>query len=362
MEQGLEKRIPWNKGKVEHLKKIGVGKVSTTCGRYYGMDRDGNWDRTKQAYELITQGAGTYTKTLDEAFQPTYDKKLTDEFVPPHTFLLPAEENGLIENNDAVVFWDFREDSIRQITTPFALPNFTSFSTHIPSNLCVVTMTHYDDAFNAARVAFPPEVVAHPLSRAVSDAGKKQLKIAETDKYAHVTNFFNGFEENPFPQEDRILVPSKHGNAKESAPEFMAPTITQHIIEAIDSKKYDLVVVNYANADLIAHAGEYELARQSVEVLDTQLGQIVSKIEQHPEYHLIITADHGNVESLRNPYTGVPETKHNISPVPVYIVQKDLKGNRDGVGDGILSDIAPTILAFLNLPKPPEMSGKNLLE
>ncbi|MBI5153002.1 MAG: 2,3-bisphosphoglycerate-independent phosphoglycerate mutase, partial [Parcubacteria group bacterium] len=340
----------------KHLQTIGIGKIATTCGRYYGMDRDGNWDRTQQAYELITKNTGTYAKTLDEAFQPTYGKKLTDEFIPPHTFLT----DGFVENNDAVIFWDFREDSIRQIATPFALPNFNSFPARVPSNLCVVTMTHYDDAFTTL-VAFPPILVIHPLSKVVFDAGKKQLKIAETDKYAHVTNFFNGFEENPFPQEDRILVPSKSGNAKEAAPEFMAPTITQHVVEAIESQKYDLIVVNYANADLIAHAGEYYLARQSVEVLDAQLGQIVTKIEQHPEYHLIITADHGNVESLRNPYTGVPETKHNISPVPIYIVQKDLKGTHDSMGDGILSDVAPTILAFLNLPKPPEMTGKNLL-
>jgi len=344
-----------------HLKKIGTGKIATTCGRYYGMDRDGNWDRTKQAYELITNGTGIHAKTLDDAFQSTYEQKRTDEFIPPHTFLIATEENGFVEDNDAVIFWDFREDSIRQITTPFALPNFTSFPARIPSNLFVVTMTHYDNAF-AAHVAFSPDVVAHPLSKVVSDANKKQLKIAETDKYAHVTNFFNGFEENPFPQEDRILVPSKHGTSKESAPEFMAPTITQHIMEAIESQRYDLIVVNYANADLIAHAGEYELARQSVEVLDMQLGQIVAKIEQHPEYHLIITADHGNVESLRNPYTGVPETKHNISPVPIYIIQKNLKGNQGSIGDGILSDVAPTILAFLNLPKPLEMSGENLLK
>ncbi|MBI5421290.1 MAG: 2,3-bisphosphoglycerate-independent phosphoglycerate mutase [Parcubacteria group bacterium] len=344
----------------KHLKTIGVGKIATTCGRYFGMDRDGNWDRTKQAYELITQGTGAFAKTLDEAFQPTYEKKLTDEFIPPNAFLSPTEENGFIQDNDAIVFWDFREDSIRQIATPFALPNFNSFPAHIPSNLCVATMTHYDDAFTAL-VAFPPETVPHPTSEVVSSAGKKQLKIAETDKYAHVTYFFNGFRGDPFPQEERILVPSKQGTSKESAPEFMAPTITQHIIEAIESQKYDLIVVNYANADLIAHAGEYDLARQSTEVLDTQLQQIIAHIELHEEYHLIITSDHGNVESLRDPYTGAPETKHNINPVPVYIIQKNLKGDRKDLGLGALNDVAPTILTILNLPLPPEMTGKNLL-
>ncbi len=345
----------------EHLTKMGLGTIASTCGRYYAMDRDKNWDRTQQAYELITKGVGAYAKTLDEAFQSTYEKKLSDEFIPPYTFLNPQEENGFIEDNDAVIFWDFREDSIRQIATPFSLPGFNTFPATIPSNLHVTTMTQYEDVFTA-KVAFPLEQVASPLSKVVSEAGKKQLKMAETDKYAHVTYFFNGFRDEPFPGEDRILVPSKSLTSKESAPEFMAPEITRQLLEAIKNNHYDLIVVNYANADLIAHAGEYDLARESVEVLDTQLGQIVPLIETLPDYHLIITSDHGNVESVRDPYTGEPKTKHDINPVPFYIVNTKLKMQHKEIGDGALNDVAPTILHLLNTPIPQDMTGKNLLE
>lgn len=344
----------------ERLTQIGVGKIATTCGRHFGMDRDGNWDRTKKAFELLTQGIGTFARTLDDAFHPTYAQDLSDEFVPPHTFL-STEENGYIENNDALIFIDFREDSIRQITAPFALPGFNEFSAHIPSNLCVVTMTHYDDAFNAL-VAFPPEKVTHPLSRVVSDAGKKQLKIAETDKYAHVTYFFNGFQEDPFPNEEHILIPSKSATAKESAPDFMAPEITHRILEAAQRNQHDLIVVNYANADLIAHAGEYELAKKSVEVIDSQLRSLVTHVEHSTEYYLIITSDHGNVENVRDPYTGMPKTKHDINPVPIYIVHSALKGSRQEIGTGILSDVAPTALYILGITPPTEMTGHNLLE
>ncbi|MDE1970012.1 MAG: 2,3-bisphosphoglycerate-independent phosphoglycerate mutase [Patescibacteria group bacterium] len=343
----------------ERLNEIGVGKIATTCGRYYGMDRDGHWDRTQQAYELLTTGKGTYAPTLDDAFRSTYAQHLTDEFVPPYTFL-PPEEHGIIEDNDAVIFTDFREDSIRQIATPFALPEFHEFNAHIPTNCYVATFTEYKKTFTA-HVAFPTELITTSVSKAVSDAGKTQLKIAETDKYAHVTYFFNGFRDTPFPHEDRILVPSNNLTAKESAPNFKAPEITERCLAALQESQYDLIVINYANADLIAHAGEFDLARQSAEVLDAQLQQLVAAVEKRPDTYLIITADHGNVENVRDAYTGEPKTKHDPNPVPIYIVNMAFAGTPAQLGTGILSDVAPTLLSILAIPIPKEMTGKNLL-
>lgn len=346
------------------LKKIPVKYLASLSGRYYAMDRDLHFDRTQATYRTLT-GDGEPVADYEAKIKKHFERGLSDEFLEP---MLVGSENLGIRENDAVVFFNFREDSIRQLSAAFVDPTFNHFPLKAFTNLFVATMTTYSDKFNVP-VIFPTEKVEEPLAKVLSDNGMNQIHIAETEKYAHVTYFFNGYKDLPFPNEFKLLIPSKNVARHDEYPEMMAEEITNRTLQALDEHAFDFIVVNYANADMIAHTGNYDAALKTLEVLDASLGLLTEKIMES-ESVMIITADHGNIEQMTDPFTGVPETKHNLSPVPIYIVGKEYArtvsqaqiDEKEQNTIGILSDIAPTILEIMKLPKPKDMTGESLLK
>ena len=353
----------------ELLKKVGdisarhggLGKIASLAGRYYALDRDEHWDRTAKTYKAIT-GEAAAAESPQSAVEAAYQRNLSDEFVEPAVI----ETAGAIKDGDALIFCDFREDSIRQIAEAFIDQGFARFPVKKFANLYIATMTRYREKF-AVPVAFPPETVGNPLGKVLSDAGKSQLRIAETEKYAHVTYFFNGFKDQPFNNEFRVLIPSKNVPRYDDYPEMMAKEITDRAIQSVEEGAFDFILINYANADIIAHTGNYDAALKAIAAVDEQIGRLLKAVFAQNAV-LIITADHGNAERMIDPMTAMIETKHDVSPVPVYIVAKELARPRDKfdaeqaekMTAGILSDIAPTILDFLGVPKPPAMTGESL--
>jgi 2,3-bisphosphoglycerate-independent phosphoglycerate mutase len=343
--------------------KINDGiNFSSISGRYYALDRDGHWDRTQKTYEIMT-GSGPESKNIEEAAKIAYDRNLTDQQIEPRIL---SKENA-INSNDALLFFDFREDRIRQIVSPFVLPDFSEFPVKKLDNLYIGTMTHYSDKFNVP-VAYPPEKIENPLGQVLADNGKTQLHIAETEKYAHVTYFFNGFKEQPFPNEYRILIPSEGVSNHAEKPEMQAKEITDRILQAIEEKSFDFVLANYANGDMIAHTGNYDAAKIAIKTIDESVGALVRSALKNNSI-LIIASDHGNIESMLNIHTGETTTTHDPSPVPIYIVGNEFvkeksvaeteRAEKEVVG--VLSDIAPTVLEIMEIPKPKEMTGQNLL-
>lgn len=348
-----------NKLKSE-LKKRNVGIIATLTGRYYGMNREENWDRTEKAYQVIT-GEGEVVQNLEEEIKKIYDRDLNDEFIPP----LIIEKTRPVQDNDSIIFFNFREDSIRQITEAFVERDFKRFPIKNLKNLYVATMTRYREGLKAA-VAFPPQIVENPLGKVLSDHQKTQLRIAETEKYAHVTYFFNGLKEQPFPNEYRVLIPSRNIIKQDEKPEMMAEAITDRAIAAINESGFDFILINYANPDIIAHSGNYQATVEAIKVVDQQVGRLLKSVLAQ-NHVLIITSDHGNAETLIDVKTGEIETKHDKNPVPFYLVANEYKRRESETRErryetiGILSDIAPTILDLMKIPKPAEMTGQNLL-
>ncbi|MBI5147892.1 MAG: 2,3-bisphosphoglycerate-independent phosphoglycerate mutase [Parcubacteria group bacterium] len=353
----------------ELLKKIGDiavqhgnGKIASLSGRYYALDRDEHWDRTEKTYKAMT-GETAAAKDPLSAVEATHKRNLSDEFVEPAAF----ETAGAIKDGDALIFCDFREDSIRQIAEAFIDQNFARFPVKKFADFYVATMTRYREKF-AVPVAFPPETVDNPLGKVLSDAGKSQLRIAETEKYAHVTYFFNGFKDQPLNNEFRVLIPSKNVPRYDDYPEMMAKEITDRAIQSVEESAFDFILINYANADIVAHTGNYDAALKAIAAVDGQIGRLLQAVLAQNAV-LIITSDHGNAERMIDPMTAMIETKHDTSPVPVYVVAKELARPRDKfdaeqaekMTAGILSDIAPTVLDFLGVPKPPAMTGESLL-
>lgn len=344
------------------MREVGTGRVASVMGRYYAMDRDSHWSRTQRAAEVLL-GKAPITPSGRDAARSAYGQGLTDEFLPP-TLLGP--EPHPIRENDAVIFFNFREDSMRQIAAVFLVPNFDKFPRDLPAGLSMVTMTRYSKEFPAA-VAFPQEEVTNPLGRVLADAGKSQIRIAETEKYAHVTYFMNGYREEPFPDEYRILVPSGAIVRQDEAPEMMAREVANRLIEAMDASGADFLLANFANADVIGHTGNFDAAVAAVRAVDAELGRIV-RMALERNVALILTADHGNAERMRDPLTGVPENKHTANPVPIHVVASEFerpKGERAAARAerevvGVLSDVAPTVLELLSIPKPGEMTGESL--
>lgn len=339
--------------------------IASVAGRYYAMDRNEHWDRTNKAYNVLTGNSPT-ASSVESAISEDYSKKLDDEFIEPNVIGEPHP----INSGDSLIFFNFREDSMRQITAPFLDKNFDKFPIKKIDNVFIVTMTEYDKKF-PINVAFPNEVVAHPLGKILADNKKTQLRIAETNKYAHVTYFFNGLKEESYEGESRILVPTQNVVRQDIHPEMMARAITDRAILAINENRFDFILINYANADIIAHTGNYPAVIEAIKVLNTELERLLTVA--YPQKHtIVITADHGNAEVLLDPKTGNPETKHNISPVPFYLIDYRFKKEPGAVSRessgialpifGILSDVAPTILDLMKLPKPPEMTGQSLLE
>lgn len=342
-------------------------KIVDIIGRRFAMDRDNSWDKTEKAYRLLTESQGETFNDIESAIKSDYNKNLTDEFIEPKVISSPAGEKP-IKNNDSVVFLNFREDSVRQITRAFVDEKFEKFERKKIGNLYFATMTRYEKDL-PAHVLFEPLSIDKPLAKLISDSGKLQIHIAETEKYAHVTYFFNGGVETPFKNEERLLIPTSHDYNFAENPAMSASEITEKVIEIIGSKKYDFIVVNYANADMLGHAGDFNAAVKAVEIIDEKIGQIVEAVLKINGI-LIITADHGNADEEVNLLTGVPHTEHSANPVPFYLIgndfkreksQEDIEVGKLEVG-GILADVAPTILELMELPQPQEMTGKSLLK
>ncbi|MDP3785146.1 MAG: 2,3-bisphosphoglycerate-independent phosphoglycerate mutase [bacterium] len=357
-------------------------KIASVVGRFYAMDRDAKWDRIKKAYELLTLGKGEKIKKVSQYLNESYKKGVSDEFIEPAfvptdigtTAGAPAKtletagKPALVNDGDAMILFNFREDSVREISEAFIKENFDSFGRNKLINFLLVTLTEYEKNLPVL-VAFPPTDIPWPLGRIVSEAGLKQLRIAETEKYAHVTYFFNGGKEKPFTGEDRILIQSLPASHFDEVPQMKAEEITQKILE--NAGDYDLIVANFANADMVGHTGNFDAAIKAVEALDTVIGKITGLIVEKNAC-LIITADHGNIELKMDPLTGEKLTEHSINPVPLIIAANNFKINKERSAEdlakiksevnGVLTDIAPTILELLGIEKPKEMTGKSLLD
>lgn len=340
----------------------GVGVIASVMGRYYAMDRDKHWDRVEKAYDVLVGNSPATVPTIEEALARTYAKRLNDEYVEPAA----AGTSRPIADRDAVIFFNYREDRMRELTKAFLDPAFAEFPRKAFADLYITTMTNYDEAVSEGHPAFVREPVTDPLGKVLAEHGKVQLRIAETEKYAHVTYFFNGFKEQPYPNEFRILIPSKNVVHYEDHPEMMAGAVTDRALIALTEGGFDFILVNYANPDMVAHTGNYDATCKAVEAVDKELGRLLEAVLQG-NHVLMVTSDHGNAEVVINLATGEPETKHDANPVPFYLVAKEFarpEPRRPGHLPviGILSDVAPTILALMGLSKPESMTGQNLLD
>jgi 2,3-bisphosphoglycerate-independent phosphoglycerate mutase len=338
--------------------ELRCGRVASIVGRYYAMDRDNRWDRVQAAYELLTEERAEFrADSATEALQQAYDRGENDEFVKPTTVRASGEDSAVVADNDAILFMNFRADRARELTRAFVEPDFNHFERNKVPRLAEFVMTTEYAADIDASCAYPPENLANVLGDYLAQRGLTQLRIAETEKYAHVTFFFSGGREEPFAGEDRELIPSPDVATYDLKPEMSAPEVTDRLVAAIHSGKYDLIVCNYANGDMVGHTGNYAAALKAVETLDECLGR-VEKALLEAGGQALITADHGNCEQMLDYASGQHHTQHTTELVPlVYIGQRHLHLDPEG---GILADIAPTLLAMMGLPQPPEMSGTNL--
>ena len=334
------------------LKEIGVGKIATISGRYYAMDRDKRWDRVQKAYNAIALGEGVKQASSELAIKNSYEEDTTDEFVVP---VVVGNYAGMT-SNDGAIFFNFRPDRARELTHAFVDTTFDGFARNEDLKIPFATMTQYEKGMNV-EIAYKPESLTNTLGEYVSKLGYTQLRIAETEKYAHVTFFFNGGIEQPYEGEDRILVPSPKVATYDLQPEMSAIEVTDKVVEAILSKKYDFIILNYANGDMVGHTGVMEAAVKAVETVDTCVGRFVDAIKQVGGT-VCITADHGNAEKMLDEETKEAFTAHTTNPVPFIVVSDKVKE----VKDGALCDIAPTLLKLAGLEVPAEMTGKALID
>ena len=340
------------------MQELGVGEIATISGRYYAMDRDRNYDRVEKAYRAMVDGTGEKASSVEEAIDASYAKKVYDEFVLPTVI----EKDGAVHtvsDGDAMIFFNFRPDRAREICHAFCDDDFSFFERGARKNIFFVCFTDYDPTIPNKHVAFEKEEIHNTLGEVVSNLGKNQLRIAETEKYAHVTFFFNGGKEEPYENEDRILVPSpKEVPTYDLKPEMSCYTVTEKLTEAIRSGKYDLVVANFANPDMVGHTGVLPAAIKAIEVVDECMGKVVDAVESM-HGNLFILADHGNADIMIDEKTGEPYTAHTTNPVPFILVSEEKHKLREG---GCLADVAPTLLELMGIPQPKEMTGKSLLE
>ncbi len=341
------------------IEQTGVGHIATMIGRYYAMDRDRRWQRVQSAYDLLTQGRTEYrAETALAGLEAAYARGESDEFVKATAILPPDGKPVRMEDGDAVVFMNFRSDRARQISRPFIEPDFNEFDRDYVPNLSVYcTLTGYSDEFKVS-VAFPPERIRNGLGEYIANAGLHQLRIAETEKYPHVTFFFNGGEEMSYPGEDRILVPSPDVATYDLKPEMSAFEVTDKLVEAIRSEQYDVIICNYANADMVGHTGDMNAAKRAIETIDVCLGRVVAaQLEREGE--ILITADHGNAEFMLDLKTGQAHTAHTTNLVPMLVISRR---RATLAPTGALEDVSPTLLKMMGLPQPPEMTGQPLVE
>lgn len=341
------------------MDELKVGRIATVMGRYYAMDRDKRWERNEKAYRAMTMGEGHRARSAREAVENSYAREITDEFVEPTVIVGPDDRPvGLVEDGDAIIFFNFRADRARQITRAFIDRDFQGFHREVWPQVMFVCFTQYDVTIPAP-VAFMPQDLRNTLGEYLAKTGLRQLRIAETEKYAHVTFFFNGGVEAPNPNEDRILIPSPKVATYDLKPEMSAYEVTARVIQEIERDVYDVVIMNYANPDMVGHTGIMEAACRAVLTVDECLGRVVEVILARDGVALV-TADHGNVEVMYGE-DNQPHTAHTTNLVPFVLVGKAYKG-RKLRSKGKLCDIAPTMLEILNLPVPQEMTGKSLLE
>ena len=340
----------------EKLQQLGVGKIATVSGRYYAMDRDNRWERVEKAYRAMTDGTGQTAASAVEAVQQSYDKGETDEFVLPTVVQTVAGTPvATVGAGDGIIFFNFRGDRAREITKAFVNRDFTGFARQY-LGVHFVAMTQYEDGLDVT-VAFPPQDLQNTLGQVLAAHGVKQFRVAETEKYAHVTFFFNGGVEEPNPLEDRLLVPSPKVATYDLQPEMSAIAVKEHLLQAIESGDYPFILVNFANTDMVGHTGIMEAAQKAVETVDRCVGEVAAAVQKAGGV-LLITADHGNAEQMVDPVKGTPHTAHTANPVPFIAVTPQ----PCQVKDGSLQDVAPTVLKLLGIGVPPEMTGNSLIE
>ncbi len=343
---------------LDKFKEYGIGELATVAGRYYAMDRDKRWERVQKAYQAMVSGEGNQANNIMDAIKASYDNKVTDEFVLP--IVVCDDENqptGRIQKDDVGIFFNFRADRARELSHALTDENFKEFPR--PDNLTIdlVNLTLYDEKLKT-RVAFPPVRMSNILGEVLSNEGKKQLRIAETEKYAHVTFFFNGGEEEAFEGEDRILIPSPKVPTYDLKPEMSAYEVTEAVVREIESRKYDLIVLNYANPDMVGHTGVLSAAIKAVEAVDECVGRVITAVKEVGGIAMV-TADHGNAEKMIDSNNGQTFTAHTTNRVPFALIMDGFKGTLRS--DGRLADVAPTILHLMNIKKPEEMEGRNLI-
>lgn len=373
----------------EKIKDLGLGEIATLVGRYYAMDRERRWERTKKAYDLLVLGKGKKTETIEKVLSASYEAGKTDEFVEPMVMVGPdGQPKGLVKDNDAVIFFNFRIDRPRQLTKAFVLPNFetlkpekisfdpyaerygvkqfekpkdntTTFKREkVLKNLFFVTMTEYEKKL-PVEAAFGPVMVKMPLARVLAENGLRQLHISETEKFPHVTYFFNGGREEKFPGEDQVRIQSPRVPTYDSRPEMSAQAVTEEVLKRIKSRVYKFILVNIANPDMVGHTGVLKAGIKACEVADECLGKIV-KATLALDGVALITADHGNAEEMINLQTGEVDTEHSTNPVPFIIADKKYNSGGRVLPRGVLADVSPTVLTLMGLNRPSEMSGRNL--
>jgi 2,3-bisphosphoglycerate-independent phosphoglycerate mutase len=346
----------------QKLRQYGAGRIATVTGRYYAMDRDNRWERIERAYRAIVHGEAAHCATNPaEALRQSYEHGITDEFVEPVviTEVPDGPPRGWIRDDDAVIFFNFRADRARQLTRALAEPGFDRFADpKRPKNLLYAAMTQYEKTWPWLRFLLAPEKLEHILAQVFAELNLRNLRCAETEKYAHVTYFFNGGVEKPFGGEERILVPSPKVPTYDLKPEMSAKGITDAVVKAVEKGDFDAIIMNYANADMVGHSGKLEAAIKAVEVVDAGLGRIYQALKPCGGAW-IITADHGNAETMIDPATGGPHTYHTTNPVPFILVSgQEHLALRSG---GALQDIAPTVLALMGAELPGEMTGRDLV-
>ena len=365
--------VEFVKALLKKMEDLKIGKLATLAGRYWAMDRDNRWDRIEKAYNVMI-GKAAEKKYEDpvKAVEESYAAKVYDEeFVPTMIVGPDGQSVGPIKNGDTLVFANFRPDRAREIAQAFCIPGFSKFQRDYMKDLYFCTMMEYEKG-TPAKIIFPPEAVETCLARVISEAGLSQLHITETEKYAHVTFFLNGTREEPFPGEERVIIPSPRVSSYDQAPAMSAPKVAERIVKEIQDGKYDFIVTNFANADMVGHTGKFEATKLGCEAVDKCLGQIVNAILPLGGV-LLITADHGNGEEVINLQTGEIDKEHSTNPVPFIIVSEQWRGQASPSGEvvggdlsimppvGMLADVAPTVLKILGVPQPKDMTGCPLI-
>ena len=353
------------------IKEKKVGQIATLGGRYYAMDRDNRWDRIGKMYNAMVLGEGPSNESATEAIKESYANDVYDEQFVPTVITKKGQPVATVQDGDACIFFNFRPDRARQLTKAFALPEFDKFERKKVNNLYFVTMMEYEQDL-PVDVAFPVQFIDNTLAETISNAGLRQLHIAETEKYAHVTFFLNGMREDEFPGEDRVIIPSPRVSSYDQAPEMSNVPLTDRLIKEISKNDYDFAVMNYASPDMVAHTGSYEATIKALNSIDKCLHRVVDSVLAVNGV-VLITADHGNCENMINLTTGLPDKEHSTNPVPFIIIGKQYEGYKAPLGDviggdlstippaGMLSDVAPTILKIMELQQPSEMTGRSLI-